>query len=84
MGGIPCLIQRNAVLQYQTVPTNPADQAKFDAQMRQLCVDVAQDIANDVPDKATAVCAILAKPEFNMADRAALLSVIEALYTPYS
>jgi hypothetical protein len=80
MGGIPCLIQRNAILKYQTVPTDASNQAVFDDQMRRLYVAVAQDIADDAPSQAQSVCTILAKTAFTQDDRTTLLTVIESLY----
>jgi hypothetical protein len=84
VGGIPCLVDRNAILRFQSVPTDPAQQAEFDAQMRQLYVVVAQDIADEAAMEAKAVCDILAKAAFTQEDRQKLLTVIESLYEGYA
>lgn len=80
MGGIPCIIQRNAILKFKAVPTDPVEQTQFDEQMRRLYATVATSVADDAPYQAQAMCTILAKPTFTQEDRAALLSVIESLY----
>lgn len=82
MGGIPCLVDRQAILRFQTVPTTPPEQAQFDEQIRRLYVAVAQSIADDAPAQAQEVCGILAQPEFSQANRQRLLDVIESLYNP--
>jgi hypothetical protein len=84
MGGLVCMVHRQAMLEFQTIPTNPQDLKKFDAQIRRLYDWVAQDLVNDVPEQVKTVCDILAKPDFDMADRTLLLNVIESLYTPYT
>lgn len=81
MGGAVCNVHRQAVLRFTTVPTLPVPQAQFDEQIRKLYTLVAQDVVNE--GKGMEACAILAKPHFDMADRAALLDIIEDLYEPY-
>ena len=85
MGGIVCNVRRNAILQFQTIPTNPAEIMKFDSQMRSLYA--APDIAETIADETTKgmqVCAILAKSTWTEADRDFLLDTIESLYQGYS
>lgn len=79
-----CNIHAQAILRYQSVPTNPPDQAEFDSQMRNLFNWVAQDVVNDAPYSAATACTILAKAAFTDEDRAALLGIIQALYKPYA
>jgi len=85
MGGLVCNVHKNAVLRFQTVPTNPADQAKFDDQIRQLynAPSIAESVVSDT-SKAVTVCAILAQAVFSQADRQKLLDVIESLYEGYA
>ncbi len=80
MGGLACVIHRNATLKFQAVPTNPVEAAQFDSQMRALLADISQDIVNEASDKVKMVCDTLAKTTWTMADRAALLDVVEGLY----
>lgn len=81
MGGAVCNVHRQAVLRFTSVPTVPAQQAQFDEQIRKLYTLVAQDIVNE--GLGMQACAILAKPHFDMTDRATLLNLIESLYEPY-
>ena len=85
MGGIICNIHRQAVLEFQTVPTDVKQLPEFDAQIRELynAPSIAESVVNDAADKALQVCATLAKPSFTQADREFLYGVIESLYEPY-
>lgn len=79
------MVHRQAVLQFQTVPTEPHEQEKFDAQIRELynAPTIAESLVTDTPNSVLALCAILAKTSFTMEDRTALLNGIEALYPGY-
>lgn len=79
------MVHRQAVLQFQTIPTDPHEQAQFDAQIRELynAPTIAESLVTDTPTKVLGLCAILAKPSFSMEDRTALLDGIEALYPGY-
>jgi hypothetical protein len=84
MGGLPCLVDRQAILRFQSVPTAPADQAAFDSQIRQLYAspNISQAIVNDT-DQAMAVCKILAQATFSQADRVKLLNTLNLLWPGY-
>lgn len=82
MGGYVCMVHRNAVLKFTSVPTQPVQQAQFDEQIRHLYTLIAQDVVNDT-DQVETVCNILIKPSFTMEDRTKLLDVVESLYEPY-
>lgn len=84
MGGLPCLVGRNAVLRFQSIPTNPSQLPEFDAQLRQLFAlqEISQSVVNDT-SQAKACCDILAKSAFTQADRTTLYDVVESLYEGY-
>lgn len=86
MGGLVCMIHRQAVLEFQSVPTNPSELPEFDAQIRALynVESIADSLVNDAPDQVKAVCDTLAKPSFTAADRTLLYTVAESLYKPYA
>ncbi len=86
MGGAACTVERFAILKFQAIPTSPADLAQFDTQMRQLYASptISQSVVNDATDKIESVCGLLAKPTWTLADRTALLAVIESLYPSYT
>jgi hypothetical protein len=81
MGGIACQIERNAVLQFDSIPTDAKKLAQFDAQLR-TCFTLPHIVdgiaaAGTGPD----VCAILWK--FNgwtLGDRTKLFDYLEALW----
>jgi hypothetical protein len=79
------MVHRQAALQFQSVPTDPAQLPAFDAQIRKLynVDEVAESVVNDAPDYVKQVCDTLAKQTFSNADRVLLLTVIESLYKPY-
>lgn len=80
MGGLVCKIHRNAVLRFESVPTEPSDKMVFDKQMRELFT--LQSIAEGVADAGHApeVCTILEKSHFTQADRHTLFDLVEATY----
>ncbi len=82
MGGLACQVRRNAVLQFQSVPTDPKALATFDAQMRTLFAgpDIAETLVNEAPTKVKTVCDTLAKTAWTAADRTVLLDVVESFY----
>jgi hypothetical protein len=86
MGGLPCLVDRQATLRFKTVPTSPADQAAFDAQIRILYAspNISQSIVNDVPDSVQTCCNILGQATFSQADRQKLLDTLNKLWPGYS
>lgn len=86
MGGLVCMVHRQAALTFQAVPTNPAELPAFDNQIRALynVDEVAQSLVNDAPDQVKAVCDTLAKGAFTQEDRELLYKVIESLYEQYS
>lgn len=88
MGGLVCYVRRDAILQFQSVPTVAAQIPIFDAQLRQLYAapDIAETIVAEAPTKVKLVCDTLSKSTWTAADRTALLDVIEGLYasTPYT
>jgi len=87
MGGVVCQILVKARLQFTSVPTNLAQLAAFDMQMRDIHFnpEYAQSIVNDTDD-ADAVCAILAKQtnQWTTADRQKLLDVVNEVCGGYS
>jgi hypothetical protein len=85
VGGLPCLVGRNAILRFKTVPTSPVDTAAFDAQIRQVYAlpDISQSIVNDT-DQAKVCCDILAQQTFSQADRQKLMSALALLWPEYS
>ncbi len=85
MGGLVCAVHRNAVLQFQAIPTGPAQLLIFDKQLRELynAPTVAESIVCEFPAKVKKVCDTLAKPSWTIEDRSYLLDVIESLYEPY-
>jgi hypothetical protein len=85
MGGLPCLVDRKAILRFATVPVAPNDLAAFDSQIRQLYAspNISQAIVNDTDD-AEGVCAILGQAEFSQADRQSLMATLNKLWPGYS
>jgi hypothetical protein len=85
MGGIPCLVDRQAILRFKTVPTNATDLIAFDAQIRQLSAspNISQSLANDVPDSTDKYCNILGQAAFSQADRQYLLDTLNKLWPGY-
>lgn len=84
MGGIVCFVHRNAVLRFQSVPTNPSLTAEFDVQIRQLynAPGIAESLASDTT-RTMEACLILAKSSFTHTDRVNLYEIIEDLYEGY-
>jgi hypothetical protein len=81
MGGLICNIGRNAILQFQTIPTDAPQLAQFDAQMRQLVTYYDTDLVSDNDTQTVKqLCAILAKSAFTLGDRQFMLNLVEALY----
>lgn len=80
MGGLVCNVHRNAVLRFDSVPTEPSDKIVFDKQIRELFA--LQSIAEAIVEagKAPVVCEILAKDHFTQADRHTLYDAVEAAY----
>jgi hypothetical protein len=86
MGGLPCLVDARATLRFKTVPTAPADQSAFDAQIRILYAspNISQSIVNDVPDDVEQCCDILGQASFSQSDRQKLLDTLNKLWPGYS
>jgi hypothetical protein len=80
MGGLVCRVHRNAVLRFDSVPTQPVAAAEFDAQVRKLFS--LESIAAAVVQKGEtdSICALLGKPHFSHADRQALFDFLEEAY----
>jgi hypothetical protein len=85
MGGLPCLVDRQAILRFKTIPASSSDLASFDAQIRQLysSPNISQSVVNDTDDAKT-VCDILGQAAFSQADRQKLMSVLDSLWPGYS
>lgn len=85
MGGLVCMVHRQAVLEFQQMPTDASQLPEFDAQIRALynVESIASSLVNDAPDKVKAVCETLAKPSFTQADRELLYGALESLYEGY-
>ena len=85
MGGLPCLVGRQAILRFKNVPNSPADHAAFDAQIRQVYAlpEVSQSIVNDTDDAETC-CSILGQAVFSQADRVKLLGTLDKLWPGYT
>ena len=86
MGGIPCVVDRQAILRFQDVPTAPVQQAAFDDQIRQLYAHphISQAISDDVPAEAGKVCDTLGKASFTQDDRKYLMATLNKLWPGYS
>lgn len=82
IGGLVCQIHRNAVLQFESVPSAPKQIERFDEQIRELynAPTIAESIVQDKPDQALKVCDTLAKTSWSMDDRTFLLDMVESLY----
>jgi hypothetical protein len=81
MGGVACQIERNAVLEFASVPTDAAKLPAFDAQLRKAFTLSEIAVAIEAAGTGPQVCAILWK--FNgwtLADRTQLLDYLEALW----
>ncbi len=80
MGGLVCGVRRFATLQYQAVPTDPAEWPAFDSQMRRLLSDIADTVVSEAPENVKMVCRTLGKRSWTLADRTNLFDVVESLY----
>lgn len=82
MGGLLCWARRSAILLYDSVPTDPKEYPKFDAQMRALIAapDMAESLVSDTPGAMKELCAVLGKRAWTQEDRQFLLDTIESLY----
>jgi hypothetical protein len=81
MGGTVCQVERNAVLEFASVPTDPALLPKFDKQLRKAFT--LGEIATAITAAGTGpqVCAILWKFDgWTLTDRTQLLDYLEALW----
>lgn len=85
MGGLPCLVGRNALLRFKTVPTSPTEIVAFDAQIRQVYAlpDISQAIVNDT-DQAKTCCDILSQARFSESDREKLMNALDMLWPEYT
>ena len=85
MGGLPCLVGRQAILRFKTVPTSVDSLASFDSQIRQVYAlpDVSQSIVNDT-DQAKTCCDILGQEKFSNSDRQKLLAALNQLWGEYT
>lgn len=79
MGGLVCMVHRNAKIQFKAVPTNQHDLREFDAQVREFYNGdyIAVQLVDD--ELAPEVCMILGKEEFTHQDRARLLAIADDL-----
>ena len=82
MGGIPCIIPRNALLPYDGVPQNVAKLDDFDTALRSAYAHPV--IAQAVIDETTGeqhmeICGILKKRHWNAVEREKLWEFVEDL-----
>lgn len=84
MGGLPCLVGRNAILRFKTVPASVDELPAFDAQIRQVFAlpDITQSLVNDT-NEAKAVCDLLEKDAFSNQDRQKLMDALDLLWPGY-
>jgi hypothetical protein len=83
MGGVACQVERNAMLQYESVPTDPKELPDFDKQLR-ACFTL-DEIAVAVETNGTGmdVCALLWKFKgWTHADRVELLGYLNGIWGP--
>jgi hypothetical protein len=82
MGGIVCQIERNAILQFTAIPTDPKQLPKFDAQLRACFASGEIATAIETAGTGAEVCELLWKQTWSTTDRADLYGYLEALWTP--
>lgn len=88
MGGLACILVVRSTLTFTTVPTDPADIAKFDEQMRKVHynAEYSQSLVNEATDLAKTVADIMEKPTatWTLADRQKLLAGVNKVCGGYS
>lgn len=82
MGGLVCHIQRNAILEYAAIPTEPKKMPEFDRQLRACFASGEIAAALEANGTGMKVCDILWKDSSNwtLMDRTELLNYLEALW----
>lgn len=82
MGGIICQIQRNAILQYAAVPTDPKELKEFDDQLRACFAagEIALAVSQLGPVAAHQVCTYLWDYPLTAQGREFLYKTLESLW----
>lgn len=82
MGGLACIVRRFATITFESVPTDPAQLAVFDTQMRTFwsLATIPETLVDEQTKSVKAVCDALKKRTWSMTDRTTLLDAVESLY----